>query len=891
MRDDLPTGTVTLLLTDIEGSTRLLHGVGDGYAEVLAAHREILRQAFEVNEGSEVDTQGDAFFVAFPGAPQALAAAVAAQRGLAAHRWPEGGTVRVRMGLHTGEPTRTDEGYVGMDVHAAARICAAGNGGQVLLSERTAREVGEGLPEGVTLRDVGEHRLKDLEGPQRLFQVVIAGLPSDFAPLRSLTTRPNNLPTPPTPFVGREREVASVRDLLQRDGVRVATLTGPGGTGKTRLALRVASELLHAFEDGAFFVPLASVSDPALVLPAIARALGVREGRGLPLIENLKRQLRDRELLLVLDNFEQVRRAAREVAELLASCPRTKLLVTSRELLRLSGEHHVPVPPLSTPAYGALPALSELERYDSVRLFCERAAAVQPDFRLEEATAAPVAQICRRLDGLPLAIELAAARAQELPPAVLLEKLESRLTVLTDGPIDLPERQQTLRDTIAWSFDLLEPEEQRLYRRLAVFVGGWEAAAAQQVCAAAELEIPFSNGIRSLVDKSLVRPESFDDAGPQKVIGPSDAAVRLTMLETIREFGLEQLAASGEEQAVRERHRAWFVRFAERAEPELRGPEHGTWLDRLEREYGNLSGALENAEGAGAADAGLRICSALWLFWYERGRIGEGRDWLEQYLAASDTAPTELRARALGGAAELARHLGQYERAEELCAESLEIHRELGDRSGTAQALRALGVIVQFRGQSERACPLLEESLALSRELGDTQRIAHALRDLGSDAMIRGDHARARGLYEEGLVYSRELGDESTIATLLLNLGEIAKLGGELERARTLYGQSLASFRDLEFQAAIAYCLEALAAVEAALGRGELAARLFGAAEKLREVIDVPVEPHNLEQYQADVLEARRGVDDDAFDEAWDAGRELPLPHAIAEALGEQRAA
>ena len=350
---DLPEGTVTLLLTDIEGSTRMLHSLGDRYADVLAAHREILRKAFASHGGVEVDTQGDAFFVAFPSAIGCLRAAVESQRGLESYDWPEGRAVRVRMGMHTGEPTRIGEGYVGMDVHAAARICSAGHGGQILLSHRTAELAEEGLAtEELTLRDLGEHRLKDLEGPQQLFQVVIPELSSDFSPLRTLETRPNNLPTPPTPFIGRAKEVTEVRDLLLRDGVRVVTLTGPGGTGKSRLALRVATELLHSFADGAFFVALASVRRHALVMSALARALGVREGQGRTLQEALEDHLRDRAILLVFDNFEHVRQAGRTLAELMAQCPGVKVLITSREALRLSGEYDVPVPPWACPSEG-----------------------------------------------------------------------------------------------------------------------------------------------------------------------------------------------------------------------------------------------------------------------------------------------------------------------------------------------------------------------------------------------------------------------------------------------------------------------------------------------------------------------------------------------------------
>src|SRR6266702_2972238 len=456
---DLPTGTVTLLFTDIEGSTLLLQQLGERYADILATCRQLLRTAFQQWNGVEVDTQGDAFFVVFARASDAVSAVVNMQRALASHDWPNGAAVAMRIGLHTGEPTRTAEGYVGLDVHHAARIMSVGHGGQVLLSQTTRDLVEHALPDGVSLVDLGAHRLKDLQHPSHLFQLVIAGLPAGFPPLKTLDAYPNNLPIQPTPFVGREQEVAAVAALLRREDVRLLTLTGPGGTGKTRLGLQVAAELSEVFADGVFFVNLAPISDPSLVVPTIAQALDVREAAGQPLLDLVSAFLREKQVLLLLDNFEQVASAALEVADLLTVCPRLKVLVTSREVLHVRAEREFAVPVLTVPDAKHLPDLVALSQYEAVALFISRAQAVKADFKVTNANAPAVVEICARLDGLPLPIELAAARSKLLPPQALLARLDQRLALLTSGARDMPLRQQTLRNTIAWSYHLLEAQE------------------------------------------------------------------------------------------------------------------------------------------------------------------------------------------------------------------------------------------------------------------------------------------------------------------------------------------------------------------------------------------------------------------------------------------------
>jgi predicted ATPase/class 3 adenylate cyclase len=883
---ELPSGEVTLLLTDIEGSTRLLHRLGERYGEVLGAHRDLMRANFTRFGGAEVDTQGDAFFVAFPDAVGAMRATVACQRALAAFPWPEGAAVRVRMGVHTGHPSRTDEGYVGMELHTTARICSAGHGGQILLSDQTAALAGETLTaDGLTLRDLGEHRLKDIASPQRLYQVVIPELLSDFPPLRTQATRPNNLPTPPTPFIGRAREVAALRDLMLRSGVRVVTLTGPGGTGKSRLALRTATELLHRFGDGVFYVPLGTLRSPRLLPSAIAKALGVREKRGATLLEAIAEHLRDKEVLLVLDDAERVRAGMRDVAELLRSCPRIRVLATSREALRLLAEHEVQIEPLGVPERRGKARFQEIAQSESVRLFVDRAEAVSTGFALTPANAPAVAEICRRLDGLPLAIELAAARARNYEPEALLRALSSRLTILTDGAIDLPERQQTLRDAIAWSYDLLDPTEKIVFNRIGVFVGGCTRDAAHEVCDP-EGALALEPALASLAAKSLLRFGFGQSAGAAKVVHPESKgdAIRFNMLDTLREFANEQLDSAGEGTPLRERHRAWCLELAERAEPRLRGADSSEWVDRLERDHDNLRAAIGGALEASQPELALRLGGALWFFWYQHGYWTEGREWLERALERGASAPAKLRAQALYGVADLARHQDQTEEALVACEDALILFRESGDDTGVARALSQLGYIREVRGETEAAAEALAEALGLFRRLGDLERISFTLVGLGALAHLAGDLARARANYEESLEIGRRLGDANATATALVNLGEVVQQQGDGARAAALYGESLALYARLGHMVAIAYCLEQIGSLDAQAGRFDRAARLLGNAAALRTEIGAPVEAFNRGRYD-EALAALRAKLGERFDPLWSEGAELPREQVVKLAL------
>ena len=823
----LPTGTVTLLFADIEGSTRLLQQLGNRYSRVLVEYRQVLRSACQQWNGHEVDTQGDAFFVAFVRAIDAISAAVDVQRNLAAHSWPEGATVRARIGLHTGEPSVAAEGYVGLDVHYAARIMSAGYGGQVLLSQTVHDLVEHDLPEDVSLRDLGEHRLKDVEYSSHIFQLVIVDLPADFPPLKTLSARssyPNNLPVMPNPLIGREQDIAAVQQLLRSRDVRLLTLTGPGGTGKTRLSVQVAGELGSQFPDGVFFVALAAVSDADLVVPTLAKVLAIREVSSRPLLETLKEYLQEKQVLLLLDNFEQVAAAALQVEELLLACPHIKVLVTSRAVLHIQTEHIFPVPPLALPDIAHLPANTALEQYASVALFVQRAQAIQPAFHVTQTNARALAEICVRLDGLPLAIELAAARIRLLPPQALLARLSKSLQVLTSGAQTLPVRQQTLRNTIQWSYDLLDAQEQQLFRLLSIFAGGWTLEAAEAVVQAGRradaTSLSVLDGIASLLDKSLLLQVALDNEEP-----------RLIMLETIREFGRECLEALGEMKATRQAHAEYYLALAEEAETELGGPQLVVWLDRLEREHDNLRTALHwfleqgRAEGEGAGhnlEMALRLGAALERFWVVRGHRSEGRSFLERALAENKGVTTPVRAKALITAARLAFSQSDYERGEILAREGLALFRELGDVRGIALALDRLGMAAWRRGNFAVARSLMEEDLSLFRKLGDRERVAWSLFTLGLLDSKQGEYSRAQTLFEESLSMHRALGNKRGMAASLNQLaGGILLTQGNQELARSLLEEALSLNKEIGDKEGIAVSSSLLA--ELALAQNDLA--------------------------------------------------------------------
>jgi predicted ATPase/class 3 adenylate cyclase len=911
-----PSGTVTFLFTDIEGSTRRWDRDRATMAVALARHDALLRTAIAANGGHVFKTVGDAFCAAFASAGRALEAAVAGQRALNAEAWGAIGALRVRMALHTGDAEERDADYFGPAVNRVARLLATGYGGQILLSRAVADGVRDRLPEGADLLDLGGHRLKDLARPEHVFQFVVPDLPRDFPPIKSLENRPTNLPVQPTPLVGREREVDQAAVLLRSD-VRLLTLVGPGGSGKTRLGAQAAAELVDDFPDGVWFVDLSALRQPELVVAEVARTLGVRQEGLQPMRDRLIEALRDEQALLLLDNFEQVVEAADGVAALLAGCPKLRVMVTSRSPLRIRDERTFPVLPLAVPDATRLPSVEALAEVAAVRLFVERATGANPAFALTAENAAAVAAICRRLEGLPLAIELAAARSRLLSPAALHDRLERRLGTLARGSRDLPVRQQTMRDAIAWSHELLTPDEQMLFRRLAVFAGGWTLEAAEWLTSrsdpAGTEALDVLAGLEELADQSLIRS-----------VEQSDGEVRLGMLETIREFGLEQLAALSEAETVQRVHADYFQGIAERAGPLLLGPEQRTWLATLEREHDNLQAALGWSLGGAAPETGLRLAGSLARFWHIRGYFAIGRAWLERALAGATESPRSERVRALTGAGTLAYAQGDLQRAamhyeqglamaraigderatsfllhnlgvaasargdrdraRALYEESLALKQALGDKAGAAMSLGNLGTLAHFDGDLERAASLHEESLALFREMDDWRGEAGALNSLGVLAHARGDLAAATAHFEQCLGVLRALNDKGYLGRTLTNLGRLARDQGNLVLAATRYREGLAVAHEIGDQAAIADGLEGIGAV-AATRQPARGARLLGAAESLREALSAPMTADHREAFLRDRVAVREHLAEPDFAIAWAAGRSFSLDEAVDEAL------
>jgi predicted ATPase/class 3 adenylate cyclase len=859
---DLPTGTVTFLFTDIEGSTGLLQALGDRYPAVLDAHAEIIRRAVAEGGGVEVSTHGDAFFVVFRSPAGAVRAAIAAQRGLAAHDWAPGPPVRVRMGVHTGEGVLGGDDYAGLDVHRAARIADAAHGGQVLLSDATRGLVQHTLPAGASLRDLGEHRLRGLEEPERLHQLVAEDLAADFPPPRTLDARPNNLPLQLTSFVGREDEIAEVERLLGQ--TRLLTLTGPGGTGKTRLALQAAGELLTRFRDGSCFVDLSPVNDPALVPAVVANALGVPEDPGRPILDGVKEHLRDRELLQVVDNFEQVAEAAPVLEELLTAAPRLRALVTSRIVLSLRGEQEYVVPALGGT--------------EAVRLFTERAVAASSRFTLTEENAPVVAEITARLDGLPLAIELAATRTKVLTPTEILSRLQRRLSLLTTGPRSLPERQRTLRAAIAWSHDLLDPEERRLFARLSVFSGGWTFESAEAVCDPEELGLDALDGLTSLVDKSLIRRSE-----------PPGRPARFSMLETIREFGLEQLEAGGDLELVQRRHAEHYLGLAAEAEPHLTTDDQGVWLDRCEEEHANIRAALRWAIDRGDAGAAQAAAGGLWRFWQQRGHLAEGRRWLAETLAMpSGQAPTAARAKALTGAGGIAWWSDQAA-ARAFYDEALAIERELGDPARLAEALYNEAFAVAADHDLDGTARLLDESLALFRQVGDEHGVVRVLAMLVVPDATAGAWDRVVAGMEEVVAIWRRLGDRLSLAFGLIWLAFALGRAGRRDDARATALEALALFREADNATGIALAFLDLAFLLTWEGRHTDAVRLAGVAERTRDQAGGGPTPGFGGMLEGDpAADARAHLSEDAARRAWEQGLAMTVPEAVALVTGDR---
>jgi predicted ATPase/class 3 adenylate cyclase len=876
---ELPTGTLTLLFSDIEGSTALLGRLGERYGDALSAQRALIRAAFAASGGHEVGTEGDSFFVVFSSAGDAVRCCVAAQRALAGHDWPGGAAVRVRMGLHSGEPARHEDGYVGMDLHRAARIAAAAHGGQVVLSEATRQLVESQLPADVSLRDLGWHRLKDIKAPERIYQLAADGLADRFPALKSLGA-PSRLPVPLTALVGRDSELTQACAALTRPGVRLVTLTGTGGVGKTRLALAAAAALDHAFPHGVFFVALAAVREAGVMWKTIAESLDVTGD--MPAPDGVTGYLADLRALLVLDNLEQLAGAAGVVAGLLAAAPGVLVLATSRQPLHLHGEQELLVPPLPVPRDAA--SSEQVAACAAPRLFAQQAAMVRPGFALTAANAADIAAICRRLDGLPLAVELAASQIKLLAPRALLARLGRSLD-LAAADIGQPSRQQNLRNTIAWSYDLLAPDLAEAFRRAAAFAGGCDLDALAVLAASGPGPGVAADPVQlagRLHDVSLITVTDGQDGEP-----------RIGMLETIREYALERLEQAGDLDDARRRHAEYYAGVAELADGQLcgSGPEHLAALDRLEAEHANLRAALawsleDPAAGQAPGDderaaTGLRLVQALARFWFRRGHAGEGRHWLERAVARSAEdggAPLGQVTLWLGV---LLQHQGELNAALPVYERSLAIWRDLGDRDREARALNSLASTHHFLGNLDTARSLLEASMAIARQAGGGFPLRAALTNLGQLEIDAGNFDRATHLLQEALVLDREEGDLWSTAVAQQSLATVSLCAGRAGEARDLLAAAVDYIVSAGSPEFLASTLELSAGITAELGDGLRAARLAGAAEAIRQKAGAPIPLPDAALLKRFLAPVRASIAPREWDAELAAGRALTEPQAV----------
>ncbi len=840
--EGLPEGVVTFVFTDIEGSTKLLQQVGDSYADLLGTHRRLLRSSFAAYGGSEVDTQGDAFFFAFASPRAAIEAAAHAQQALETHGWPDDQRIRVRMGLHLGEPLLVDGHYVGIDVHRAARICSAAHGGQVLVSARLRDEVVDDPFDDLGFTDLGEHRLKDLPEPERLLQLDVSGLPERFPPIRSLQP-PTNLPHRVRALVGRGREVEELRGLLTGSGTRLVTITGPGGTGKTRLAVATAHGLLENFAHGAFFVDLTQVRESDRIISAIADELGLLvEGSGQSAVESVAAHIVDRRLLLVLDNFEHVVDGATVLTRLMEACPRLHVLVTSRRLLWLEDEQEYPLSPMQLPRGSTL---DDVRASEAALLFEERARLARPDFALTELNAAAVSKLCRMLDGLPLAIELAAARIRLLSPDALVTRLGDRLALLTGDTRDLPERHRSLRSTIEWSYDLLTSEERRHFRDLAVFRGGARLDAVEAVCGGDADAFAL---LTALVDHSLVRMREDDDEQP-----------RFVMLETLREYAEELLKrddAHAREIEVRHaRHYLGVVLEVRRA-----ALEGATDYAPTRRDEDNVRAALslllrQAADDPESSRDALLLASTMGSYWYQHSQAVEGTALLQRALDAVVDPATEIAADARRWLGVLAESQQDYASASRLLEEAMQLYQELGNESRVASCLNSLGVVARSEGDVERAEALLLSAVRIRRARSEEVALTSTLNNLGIIYVDRGDPERAKPIFEENLARDHAANDLWGATCTSLNLA-VAHLNlGEAGEAEPLLRGCLTAYDDLGDLDVLIGTLEATVGLAAARRQWRAGARLAAAATQARVALGVPAAA-------ADLVHLRRWADE-----------------------------
>lgn len=814
---ELPTGTITFLFTDIESSTVRWERFPEEMRLALARHDEIMRGCLERHSGVIFKTVGDAFYASFASATSAIYAAIDAQETLAREIWNERvGQVRVRMAIHTGEAEYRDNDYFGPSLNRVARLLSVGHGEQILLSLTTAGLVRDKLPTNALLHDMGTHRLKDIQHPEHIFQVTIQGLRTSFPALKTMDLHPTTLPTQLTQFIGRKKDLHAVGRLLQQEDIRLVTLVGPGGVGKTRLGIQVATELVAAFPHGVYFVDLATVHDTQGVIDALAQGIGIFEGEKHFLFERIKKPLQGK-VLLLLDNFEQVTNATHLVRDILLDVRTVTILVTSRSALHLDGEHVYRVTTLPVPDYTQLPGDPvELSGFEAIDLFIQQARAVKADFSLSSSNARAVAEICIQLDGLPLAIELAAARVNLLPPQSMVKRLGQRLQLLNGKTHQHSERHQTLYGTIAWSYNLLSAHEKELFQQLAIFRKGCTLESAEYVCQPSSNEdSDLLNSLHSLIDKSLIRLRELEEGEP-----------RFEMLYTMREFALEQMQTDMLE-TLRLRHAEYYLTLIEQFGSPPVGSEQKQWLIRLEAEYENVLDALHWCSTHAKIEAGLRLATTLWHFWWLRGRLSEGQHWFETLFNAlaqeNLSISAEVKARALERASELASRQNDFVNAQMWAEEALHISRQLDEKEIMSKAYVALANIAMRRGEKHLVSTLLEDSLKLRQALGDVRGMASLLNNLGNVARQEDNFARAALLHERSLTYFRQLDDEVAIAAVLNNLAEVEWHRANRERAQVLYTESLELSRTIHYSWGIAASLVGMGDIAYASAEYEVA--------------------------------------------------------------------
>ncbi len=864
----LPTGTVAFLMTDIEGSTRLVSAAGAAFPKILDEHFALLDRAVTSEGGTAVSSEGDALFAVFPSARQAIAAALAAQRLIGDHEWPAGMTVRVRMGIHAGEAVFGGRDYTGIDVHRTARIMGAAWGGEVLISDAARALAADTLPDGASVRDLGEHTLRDLPAPERLFQVCGPGLQSDFPPPRSLTQATlTNLPTPLTRFVGRRKELADVGELLRDE--RLVTLTGPGGTGKTRLAIEAARAAFQDFPGGVWFVALEAVRDRTLVLPTIAQAIGVPEQPGRALIDSVAEAIGERRTLIVLDNLEQVIEAAPDLAQLLQAAGNVSALASSREPLGIAGEHVYLVPVLGLPAEPGTPTAADIGQADAVLLFLERARAVRPGFTLTDENAPAVAAICRRLDGLPLAIELAASRTNLLAPAQILSRLEHRLSVLSSSQRDLPERQRTLRGAIDWSYELLSEPERAVFRRFSVFAGGADLDAALAVLdPGGSLGADPLDLLAGLVDRSLIKSVSDGESS------------RFEMLETMREYAAERLSESGEEESTRLSHCSWFVDLAQRSARALTSDRRVAVMDELDRELPNLRAAIVFSMESQDQASALAILAPLRDFWRTRSHMSEARGAIEKLLGAQVAMATRDRIRTLLVAAELASWQADYARTAELSEEARVEAEASEDPGALGQALSSLGwstlLVDPVAAEAH-----FRRAIDLARSVDDAELLAGALQGVALAAFRLGRLDEAADASRLAIVAGTRAADDTTTGINYLTLGMIELQRGNEGDAIRDFREGLVRALDGNFAIGLGIALDCFGMTALAQGDAATAVALGTFADDLRRRMGGGPSV-TLVGLESPVLSGREQLSADAYAAAVAKGSALSRDEAVA---------